>query len=70
MSKHPRLLKNNTLKHELVDTNAYKLQPSLYERVDVGGHGCHSALHFGVKAKENHGKVPTLCWLPKLDKNL
>ena len=25
----------NTLKHELVDTNAYKLQPSLSERVIV-----------------------------------
>ena len=31
----------NTLKRELVDTNAYKLQPSLSERVIVGGHGCH-----------------------------
>ena len=32
------------------------------------GHGCHTALHFGVKAKENHDKVPTLYWLPKLHK--
>ena len=23
----------------------------------VDGHGCHIALHFGVKAKENHDKV-------------
>ena len=53
-----------TLKHELVDTNAYKLQPSLSERVVVDGHGCHTALHFGVKAKENQDKVPTLYWLP------
>ena len=37
----------------LGDTNAYKLQPSLSERVIVDGHGCHTALHFGVKAKEN-----------------
>ena len=59
----------NTLKRELVDTNAYKLQPSLSERVIVDGHGCHTALHFGVKAKENHDKVPTLYWLPKLHKN-
>ena len=58
----------NTLKRELVDTNAYKLQPSLSERVIVGGHGCHTALHFGVKVKENHDKVPTLYWLPKLHK--
>ena len=46
-----RLYYINTLKRELVDTNAYKLQPSLSERVIVGGHGCHTALHFGVKAK-------------------
>ena len=43
----------NTLKRELVDTNAYKLQPSLSERVIVDRHGCHTAVHFGVKAKEN-----------------
>ena len=58
----------NTLKRELVDTNAYKLQPSLSERVIVDGHGCHTALHFGVKAKENQDKVATLYWLPKLHK--
>ena len=38
---------------ELVDTNAYKLQPSLSERVVVDGHGCHTALHSGVIAKDN-----------------
>ena len=58
----------NTLKRELVETNAYKLQPSLSERVIVDGHGCHTALQFGVKAKENQDKVPTLYWLPKLHK--
>ena len=51
---------------KLVDTNAYKLQPSLSERVVVDGHDCHTALHFGVKAQENQEKVPTLYWLPKL----
>ena len=55
---------------ELVDTNAYKLQPSLSERVIVDGHACHTALHFGVKAKEKQDKVPTLYWLPKLHKTL
>ena len=55
---------------ELVDTNVYKLQPSLSERVIVDWHGCHTALHFGVKAKENQDKVPTLYWLPKLNKNI
>ena len=58
-----------TLKRELVDTNAYKLQPSLSERVIVDGHGCHTALPFGVKAKEKQDKNPTLYWLPKLNKN-
>ena len=58
----------NTLRRELVDTNAYKLQPSLSEKEFVGGHGCHTALHFGVKAKETQHKVPTLYWLPKLHK--
>ena len=51
-----------------VDTNAYKLQPSMSERVVVDGHGCHTALHFGVKAKKTQDKVPTLYWLPKLHK--
>ena len=58
----------NTLKRELVDTNAYKLQPSLSERVIVEGYGCHTALHFSVKAKENQDKVHKLHWLPKLHK--
>ena len=59
----------NTLKRELVDTNAYKLKHSLSERVIVDGHGCHTVLNFGVEAKENQDKVPTLHWLPKLHKN-
>ena len=52
--------------HLLVDTKAYKLQPSLSERVVVVGHSCHTALLFGVKANENQDIVPTLYWLPKL----
>ena len=53
----------------LIDTNAYKLQASLSERVVVDGHGCHTVLHFGVKAKERQVKVPTLYWLPKHHKH-
>ena len=45
------------------------MQPSLSERVVVDGHGCHSALQFGVKAQENQYRVPTLYRLPKLHKN-
>ena len=59
---------NDYFKREFVDTNAYKLQPSLSERVIVDGHACHTAIHFGVKAKGNQYKVPTLNWLPKLHK--
>ena len=55
-----RLYYVNTLKRELLDTNAYKLQPSFSERVIVDGHGCHTALHIGVKARETQGRVPTL----------
>ena len=37
----------------------------------VNGHGCHTALHFGVKAIENQDRVPTFycSWLLKLYKN-
>ena len=45
-----------TLKRELVETNDYKLQPSLSERVIVDGHGCHTVQHFGIKAKINNTK--------------
>ena len=34
--------------------------------MNVDGHGRHTALHFGVKAKENPDKVPKLYRLPKL----
>ena len=51
-----RLCYIDTLKRELVDTKAYILQPSLRESVVVDGNGCHTALHFGVKAKGNQTK--------------
>ena len=46
-----------------------KLQAYLSERMVVDGHGCRTALYFGVKAKENQDTVSTLYWLPKLHKN-
>ena len=64
-----RLYYIDTLKRELIDTNAYKLQAALSEKVVVDGHGCHTTLHFNVKTKENQDKAPTLYWLPKLHKN-
>ena len=42
----------NTIKRELVDTNAYSLQPSLSERLVVDGHSCHTALHFGANIQK------------------
>ena len=60
----------DTLKLKLVDTNVYNLQPSLSEKLVFDGHGYHITLRFGVKVKENLDKVPTLYWLPKLNKTL
>ena len=51
-----RLYYIKNLKRQLVDTEAYKLQPSLSERVVVDGHGCHTARHFGDKAKKPRQK--------------
>ena len=59
----------DTLKRELVDINAYKLQPSLSEKVVDDCHVCRTALHFGVKAEENQDRVSILYWLPKLHTN-
>ena len=44
------------------------MQASLSERVVFDEHGCHSALSFNVKAKENQDKLPTLYQLLKLHK--
>ena len=63
-----RLYYVDSLKPEVSVSHAYKLQASLSEKVAVDGHGCHSALNFGVKAKENQDKFHTLYWLPKLHK--
>ena len=62
-----RLYYVDTLKLELICTNAYKLQVSLSGKVVADRHGCHTALKFGVNAKQNHCKVPTLYLLPKLN---
>ena len=56
------------MQHEIIVTNEYKLQPSLSERVVVDGHGCHTTLRFGVNAKENQDRVPTMYWLTKFHK--
>ena len=53
-----RLYYIDTLKRELVKTKAYELQSFLSNRVVVDGHGCHTTLHVGIKAKENQDKDP------------
>ena len=50
----------NTLKHELIGSNACKLQASLSERVVIDKSGCHTELNFGIKANDKHDKVLTL----------
>ena len=56
----------DTLKCKVIDTDAYKWQVSLSERAVVDGHCFYTALHFGVKAKENQDKATSLYWIPKL----
>ena len=58
------------LKCELIDTYVYKLQASLSEKVVVDGRGCHTALNFGVKVKENQDNVSTLYCFPEVHKNI
>ena len=55
----------DTLKRELIDTNAYKLQASLSEKVVVDGRIVIQPYILVSKANENQDKVPTLYWLPK-----
>ena len=60
----------NDLKRELANTNAYKLQPSLSERVVDDGHGCHTALHFGVKLKKTKTKfIPCTGYFNSINKS-
>ena len=40
----------------------------LDERSVVDRHRCHLAAKFGVFVDEDHSKLPTLYWLPKLNK--
>ena len=63
-----------TVNHQNVVPRAYRPEIlNLAHETPMSGHlgvnkTCHTALHFGVKAKENQDKVPTLYWLPKLHK--
>ena len=57
----------NTLKQELsiANTNEHNL---LDKRYVVDRHRCHMTVKFGVFNDNDHSKLPTLYWLPKLHK--
>ena len=57
----------NTLKQEPGTAKTYE-HNSLDEKYVVGRHRCHMAAKFGVFVDEDHSKLPTLYWLPKLHK--
>ena len=58
----------NTLKQELSGTKTYK-ETSEEEKSVVNGHCNHLALKFSVCVKERQDRLPTMYWLPKLQKH-
>ena len=57
----------NTLKQDFGTAKIYE-HNLLDERYVVDNHQCHMATKFGVVIDEDHSKLPTLYWLPKLHK--
>ena len=57
----------NTLKRELSTAKTHE-HNRLDETSVVDRHRCHMAAKFGVIVDEDHSKLPTLYWLPKLHK--
>ena len=55
----------NTLKQELSTAKIYE-HNRLDETSIVDRHRCHMAAMFELFADEDHSKLPTLYWLPKL----
>ena len=56
----------NTLKHECSTAKNYE-HNLLDEWSVVDRHRCHVAAKFGVFLNEDHGKLPMLSWIPKLN---
>ena len=56
----------NTLKQELSTAKTYE-HNRLDETSIVDRHRCHRAAKFGLFVDEDHSKLPTLYWLPKLN---
>ena len=59
----------NTIKQELSTAKTYE-RNRLDETSVVDNHRCYMAAKFGVFVDEDHSKLPTLYWLPKLYKRL
>ena len=57
----------NTLKQELSTAKTYE-HNRLGETSIVNRHRCHMAAKFELFVDEDHSKLPTLYWLPKLHK--
>ena len=57
----------NTLKHKLSTAKTYE-HNLIDERPVVDRHRCHMAAKVGVFVAEEHSKLPTLYWLPKVHK--
>ena len=57
----------NTLKQELSTAKTYE-HNRLDETSIVDRHRCHMAAKFGLFVDEDHSKLHTLYWLPKLHK--
>ena len=57
----------NTLKQELSTAKTYESN-RLDDSSIVDIHWCHMAAKFGLFVDEDHSKLPTIYWLPKLHK--
>ena len=60
-----KILYFNTLKQELSTAKTYE-HNMLDKTSIVDRHRCHMAAKFGLFVDEDHSKLPTLYWLPKL----
>ena len=58
----------NTLKQELSTAKTYE-HNLLEEKIVIGRHRCNMTAKFGVFVDEDHSKLHTLYWLPKLHKD-
>ena len=55
----------NTLKQEISTAKTYE-HNLLEEKIVIGRHRCNMTAKFGVFIDEDHSKLHTLYWLPKI----